>query len=69
MLCASSWWVGNTHAKEEAVMAEKRHNDTEESGVSFPVMVNSRHLKVHERLMAFVANKEVKPLSSRSASA
>lgn len=68
MLCASSWWVGNTHAKEEAVMAEKRHNDTE-SGVSFPVMVNSRHLKVHERLMAFVANKEVKPLSSRSASA
>lgn len=63
LLLAPYWWVGTTHIKEEANMHERRFTD-KESGVSFHVMVNSRSLKVHDRLLSFVAKKEVKPLSS-----
>ena len=63
LLFVAYWWVATTSDKSEANLVEKKIQD-KESGLMVPMLVNSRPLKAHEKLMLFKAKKVAVPLST-----
>lgn len=59
------WWVVSSNNKEEANLMEKAFT-CQKHGVTFKGLVNSRALKVNERLVLYKPKKEVVSLSAAS---